>query len=155
MFDFLFPKRRALKQQATALYDSAFLQTINPELYGTNGIEDSFDGRFDTLLLHLYPHFSHTKNTQLGQYLYDVLFKRLQLALREQGVGDMGIQPRMRKMMKAFRGRMEAYENAARNNDASLWAEALQRNLFRGHASPETLEKFTAYAQNLTTNFKG
>jgi cytochrome b pre-mRNA-processing protein 3 len=154
MFDFLFPRKRALKAQAEAIYESAFAEAMNPDLFGENGIEDSFDGRFDSLLLHLYPHFSAYKNTDLGQALYDVLFKRLQLALREQGAGDMGIQPRMRKMMKAFRGRMEAYENAAKNNSFNEWQEAIKRNVFRGKAANDVIIKYAKYAQNLGQNKK-
>jgi cytochrome b pre-mRNA-processing protein 3 len=56
------------------------------------------------------------------------MFVDMDHALRESGVGDLSVGKHMRRMMKAFNGRMAAYE--AGLADAALLAAALRRNVY-------------------------
>lgn len=123
MFGF-FRKRKAL---AVKIFEDALAQSRQERLYTEFGVPDTFDGRFDSLLLHLWPVFNGMYDDKLSQAVYDVTFKRLELALRETGVGDAGVAKQVRQMMKAFYGRLVAYGGAANDDE---WAQVLRRNLY-------------------------
>jgi len=125
---------RARKSRAIALCEQAVRASRKPDLYELGGVPDSFDGRFDCLLLHIWPIFRGLQGSpaadQLAQTLYDIVFKRLELSLRETGVGDLGVPRQVRRMMTAFYGRMEAYEAAAAAGTEAAFTEVLRRNLY-------------------------
>jgi cytochrome b pre-mRNA-processing protein 3 len=67
----------------------------------------------------------------LSQALFDYMFDDIDLNLRELGIGDMGVLTRVKKMTKAFYGRLESYDQGLNlEHDAQLKA-ALERNLYR------------------------
>ena len=133
-----------------ALFEAALAASRNPVLYRDYGVPDTFDGRFDALLLHLWPVFREIKNDRLAQDLYDLTFKRMELALRETGTGDLAVGKNVRRMMTAFYGRLTTYNNARTDED---WAEALRRNLYGTVADAEFVvpAAMIAYARSLTT----
>jgi len=72
----------------------------------------------------------------LGQALYDVMFQDFDRALREMGVGDLGVSRRIKTMVQAFHGRIMAYEQAlmaqqddAKRENSSELKQALRANL--------------------------
>ena len=82
---------------------------------------------------------------RLSQWLFDEMFLDMDRALREMGVGDMGIGRRVRTMGKAFFGRVEAYDIAMSGPPGAL-EEALSRNLYRGETPPpEVLTRMAMY----------
>jgi cytochrome b pre-mRNA-processing protein 3 len=103
-----------------------------PVFFRDFGVADTFDGRFDLLVLHAWLALDRLQvegEHELAQSLVDALFVRLDDALREQGAGDMGMKRRMKKMADAFYGRLEAYRAAG---DETALAVALARNIYRG-----------------------
>jgi len=111
------------------------------------GVPDTFDGRFDALLLHLWPVFRVLENDdRASQALYDFTFKRMELALRETGTGDLGVGKNVRLMMKAFYGRMVAY-NGCQSFDA--WRLALSRNLLGTVENAAVPDRLVIYARAL------
>lgn len=108
-----------------------------PDFYVRCGVPDTFEGRFDLLLVHLFLLMNRILPEQggdvLSQALFDAAFQNMYQTLREMGVGDVGVPKRMKKMMLAFNGRMNAYKNAleSENPDMAL-KEALHRNLYSG-----------------------
>src|SRR5690606_21887198 len=115
------------KKGTIAMFEAALAASRNPVLYRDFGVPDTFDGRFDALLLHLWPVFKQIKDDDAAQDLYDLAFKRMELALRETGTGDLAVGKQIRAMMKAFYGRLSTY-NAAQSDDD--WQQALRRNLY-------------------------
>ncbi|MBU6235047.1 MAG: hypothetical protein KGQ41_04315 [Alphaproteobacteria bacterium] len=110
------------------LFEAAVAASRNPIFYRDFEVPDTFDGRFDALLLHLWPIFrAIEKEEKLGQGLYDLTFKRMELALRETGVGDLAVGKQVRAMMQAFYGRLSTYTVCT---NESQWREALRRNLY-------------------------
>lgn len=119
MFGKLFKQKDEKKYQklfARRLYSCALAKTRDEGFYAHCGVPDSFDGRFDLLLLQIFLILRGCKNRddydQLSQDLFDEIFKDMDQVLRERGIGDMGIPKHMRRMMKAFNGRMHAYQIA-------------------------------------------
>ncbi len=102
--------------------------------YETYGVPDSFDGRFDLLVLHVFIIINRLAHEgeeaqAFNQALFDVMFADMDQTLREMGIGDMGVPKHQRRMMKAFNGRMHAYDEAMTQGDGAF-AVALRRNLY-------------------------
>lgn len=140
-------KRRAY--DAKPLFEAALAQSRNPVLYRDFGVPDTFDGRFDSLLLHLWPVFRALEGQdRLSQDLYDLTFRRMELALRETGTGDLGVGKQARRMMKAFYGRLTTY-NACTTDEE--WRDALARNVYGTVENVHVPQGMIDYARALGT----
>ncbi len=142
--------RRRLQAQALRLYGIAAAAARARMLYETYAVPDSFDGRFDALVLMLFLVLERVeRDTALAREDADEL-RRLLLelavadwdrALREAGVGDLGVGRHIKRMMTAALGRWTAYKDvcgtdAERVNKTAL-AAALARNVWRTEAVDE------------------
>lgn len=148
MFGVLFKERDASRKHnmvsAEAMYAAALTQTRQEVFFREYGVPDTFDGRFDLLLLHIFLILNKIlkwdRHEDLSQALFDVTFRDMDQTLREMGIGDMGIPKHMRRMMMAFNGRMHSYQIALEPESlksikveglkASTLPEALTRNLY-------------------------
>ncbi len=126
------------------LYACALRNTRDPVFYEEYGVPDSFDGRFDLLLVHIFIimhlHMGREEYEDLAQSLFDSVFKDMDQTLREMGIGDMGVPKHMKRMMKAFNGRMHSYQWAidpdslegqeVEGLQKTSLVQALERNLY-------------------------
>jgi len=146
-------KRRELRGAAEALYERAVAQARLPVFYARLGVPDTLDGRFDMVVLHVFLLLYRLRqegerSKRLAQALFDVMFEDMDRSLREMGVGDLGVGPRVKAMAKALYGRIAAYEEGLAGDDEIL-AAALARNLFGTvSASPEALSSLCVYLRN-------
>ncbi len=144
MFNRLFRKKN--DNRAKSLYASALKNIRNEAFFTKYKIEDSFEGRFDLLLIHIFiilqRYMPFDDYNELSQDLFDVMFKDMEQSLREIGVGDVGIPKHMKRMMVAFNGRMHAYHQAI-NKDDSFYElkEVVSRNLYGKNLSDDDLDK--------------
>lgn len=142
--------RRKEKSAEEALYSCALAQTRDPVFYERGGVPDTFDGRFDLLLAHvfliLHALATHERYDAVSQGLFDAMFRDMDQTLREMGIGDMGIPKHMKRMMKAFNGRMHAYRDAMTDGECAL-EDALIRNLYGTLERPdlEEVRKMAGY----------
>lgn len=123
---------------AETLYSALLVQSRQPVFYTDLWVPDTVDGRFDMVLLHSFVVLRHLGRADqaggnradraLSQAVYDVMFVDMDRAVREIGVGDLSIKKHIRRMMKAFNGRMAAYE-AGMSDDPALF-DALRRNVY-------------------------
>ncbi len=102
-------------------------------LYLRFAVPDTAEGRFESLTLHAVLVLRRLKQLpapaeDVAQDLVDLLFRELDRALRELGVGDLSVGKRIKKLAKAFYGRAAAYEAALDTGDESTVAAALGRN---------------------------
>jgi cytochrome b pre-mRNA-processing protein 3 len=130
----LFKKKKPFAAPAERVYADILQRVRQPAFYSTYGVPDSFDGRFDLLLLHLFIVVNRLAREgqaaqEFNQALFDVTFADMDQTLRERGIGDMGVPKHQRRMMKAFNGRMHAYDEALAQGDGAL-SIALRRNLY-------------------------
>lgn len=135
MFSTFFKKKNtAYSSSVEDLYQHALKNTRQEVFYIKYGVPDSFDGRFDLLLLHifiiLHSLMKEKAYNEISQNLFDTMFKDMDQTLREMGIGDMGIPKHMKRMMKAFNGRMHTYQNALESHETDLLCDALKRNLY-------------------------
>lgn len=127
---------KAQRQAALQLYRTIVAQSRLPDLYQKYAIPDTVDGRFDCLVLHMALVIMRLQDAGrqgalLSQHLFDVMFRDMDLNLREMGVGDMSIGKHFRRMSRAFNGRVRAYEDALRQEGNDLLGQTLEKNLYR------------------------
>jgi cytochrome b pre-mRNA-processing protein 3 len=141
------------KEIAHKLYKTIVKQARLPAFYENCGVADTFDGRFDMISLHMILIIRRMKrdikqSRKISQALFDYMFDDIDLNLRELGIGDMGVLHRVKKMTKAFYGRLESYDQGLNlENDVQLSA-ALERNLYRENDVNDTnLRAITAYTR--------
>ena len=155
MFAKVKQKRNPDKEQAKRLYAACLKHSRQPYFYQDYKVPDSFDGRFDLLVLHIFLiiHRLGPKEAAYNQTLFDVMFADMDQTLREKGIGDMGVPKHMKRMMLAFNGRMHAYEDGIKNDTLK---EALKRNLYGtvSKVKEETLDNMTAYIQKTLKELK-
>lgn len=115
-------------------------------LFTDYGIEDTLEGRFESLTLHGAAVLRRLQalpqpGPDLAQDVADALFRHFDVALREMGVGDISVPKRMKTMAEAFLGRAKAYAEAGEMDPAAL-AAALSRNVYAGRSDGMRLARY-------------
>jgi cytochrome b pre-mRNA-processing protein 3 len=128
-------RKDPLKDAADALFAAAVAQAREPTFYTAFRVEDSVEGRFELLTLHVYLLLRRLKGQngeakRLAQHVLDALFANLDGSLREMGVGDLSVGRKIRGMAEAFYGRIGAYEHAMAHSAPAALEEALARNVY-------------------------
>lgn len=160
-----FKEGRTRRAQAHNLYISLVADARNPATYVACNISDSVDGRFDMIVLHLSLVLKRLKDAgeKNNKQAFELLSKELigvynsdmDRNLREMGVGDLSVGKHVKKMAKAFYGRLLAYDQALENNDNDKMQEALSRNIYRGESEPEGVKKMLKYVASYRKHLNG
>jgi cytochrome b pre-mRNA-processing protein 3 len=138
----LWPWRKPSPKPEDRLYAAIVAATRRPRFYAEWGVPDTFDGRFDMLVAHLYLVVERLKDEsqdELGRALIERFITDMDDVLRELGTSDVTVGKKVRKMAEAFHGRAAAYDRA--DADETALAAALARNLW-----PEAAETPAAAA---------
>lgn len=106
-------RHRGKNKEADKAYAVCLSQARLPVFYTDFAVPDTFDGRFEMLVLHCILLINASNDPAFHQNVFDSLFKDMDQTLREMGIGDMGVPKRMRKMMTGFNGRLQAYQDNA------------------------------------------
>lgn len=152
MLGFLF-RNKKLNNVAHKLFSKIIDQSRLPVFYTDYSVEDSLDGRFDLMALHmsliinkLDQKLDEPKVSDLKRLLQEAMFDNLDLTLREIGVGDLGVGKKVKVMAEAFYGRIKTYQGILDQNDKARMSEAIHRNLFRQREMPGmAVENVTDY----------
>ena len=136
-----FRGRARRKAVARSLYEAVVARSREPAFYRELGVPDTVDGRFDMVALHAALVLRRLKadrgrSADLAQAFFDVMFVDMDENLRELGVGDLSVGRKVKDMIRAFYGRLAAYEAGLAGTEEEL-AAALRRNLYRGVAAEE------------------
>jgi cytochrome b pre-mRNA-processing protein 3 len=130
-------KRKPKADPVAELHGRVVAAALAPALYLHGGLPDTFEGRFESLTLHVFLVMRRLKalaspGPELAQELIDRTFTGLDHTLRQIGISDTAVPKRMKELASAFLGRVRAYEEAlARGDDKALEA-ALARNATGG-----------------------
>lgn len=149
--------RRRKHDVAADIYSSLVAHARDPGFYRSYGVPDTMLGRFEMICLHsflLFRRLGKTDNAgrELSQAVHDLMFADLDRTLREQGVGDMGIGKRVKKLARNLYGRIAAYE-AGLAGEKTVLADALKRNLYAsGTPSDDEVEAMIAYMLDAIDN---
>jgi cytochrome b pre-mRNA-processing protein 3 len=128
-------RRNRHRDAALRLYESIVEQAREPVFFTHFGVPDTFDGRFELVVLHGFLVLNRLKAerppaAELAQELFDVMFADFDRTLREVGVGDLAVGRHVKTMAQAFYGRVAAYETALLAGDTARLGDALRRNLY-------------------------
>ncbi|CAH1650003.1 Ubiquinol-cytochrome C chaperone [Hyphomicrobiales bacterium] len=137
----LFGKRAQRRAPVDALFGRIADASRQPDLYLDGGIPDSFEGRFESLALHVLLVLRRLRElpppaSELAQELVDTCFTYLELGFRNGGVSDIAVPKRMKKIGQMFYGRIQAYEPALAGTGLDALTEALQRNACSAAGAP-------------------
>jgi cytochrome b pre-mRNA-processing protein 3 len=134
-------RRKPFERAGFELYTASVAAARAPALFGTIGVPDTLEGRFDAIALHVallvrrLRHDPDPRGRELAQAVFDAMFADMDMNLREMGVGDMSIGRRVKTMWEAFHGRARAYEEAMGApgaTESGPLEAALARNIWRG-----------------------
>lgn len=123
-----------------ALFARVAEASRQPALYLAGGIPDTFEGRFESLTLHVFLVLRRLRElpapaAELAQEFTDASFAYLELGFRNGGISDIAVPKRMKKIAQSFYGRIQAYENALDAAEPATLIEALRRNASPGEGA--------------------
>ncbi len=121
--------------QVARSYARVMEQSRRSEFYLAGGVPDTIDGRYEMLALHAFLVVHRLKGQGEAARLFSRDFFEGMIAdmdrtVREMGVADMGVPPRVRRMAKGFNGRIHAYDQAIASSGEEALLVALDNNLF-------------------------
>lgn len=123
------------KEVAADMYDRIVAAAREPVLYTEARVPDTVDGRFDLIALHAFILFHRMSSLEAwekpGNFLAKRIMTDMDRSLREMGIGDMSIGKKMKKLARAFYGRLDAYWGAVSSDAQDALEEALIRNVYR------------------------
>jgi cytochrome b pre-mRNA-processing protein 3 len=129
-----FSEQNLVSDAADLAYRCVVRHARRPVFFTDYGIPDSLDGRFELICLHafLYLHRLKAERPQASrvcQSFFDRMFADFDRSLREMGTGDLSVGKHVKRMTRAFYGRILAYEKGLSGGDELLGA-AVARNLY-------------------------
>lgn len=135
MFNRLFKTDQSHQQKALEFYQECIEQARRAKFYTEMGVPDSFDGRFEMIVLHVCLKIMELQTleentTKIEQAMFDIMFADMDQSLRERGIGDHSFPKHMKRMMKGFNGRAHAYKQALDGKDKTALKDALRRNVY-------------------------
>jgi len=159
MFGF-FGRRKGRQAPVDALFARIAEASRRPALYLAGGIPDSFEGRFESLTLHVFLVLRRLRELpapagDLAQELVDACFAYLELGFRNAGISDIAVPKRMKKIGQMFYGRVRAYEAALESPEGRDFAGALRRNMNPEQPSGEGAILLADYAGRARTHLAG
>ena len=136
---FKFFRANPVREAAELAYRRVVEHSRRPGFFLDGGVPDTIDGRFELICLHAFLYLHRLKDEQpqaqrLGQRFHDLMFADFDRSLREMGLGDLSVGREIKRMARAFYGRIAAYEEGLAAGDSVL-RPALVRNLY-GTAPP-------------------
>ncbi len=142
--------RRRDDASARRLHAAVVAHSRRPEFFLELGVADTVQGRFEVICLHAVLLLRRLRveggGDELGQQLFDVMFADIDGSLRELGVGDLGVGPRVKRMARHFYGRIEAYGAGLDAGESATLEAALGRNLYAGvPVPPDRLKCIAGY----------
>jgi cytochrome b pre-mRNA-processing protein 3 len=135
------------------LHGEIMAGVLNPALYLTCGVPDTFEGRFEMLVFHgalttRRMEALAAPGPDLAQDVTDAIFRYLDVMLREMGVGDTTVPKKMKKHAESYAGRAFSYRTALDAKDEDALRLALARNVYgdEAQASSAHAKRLASYA---------
>lgn len=136
----LFGRSRERRAPVDALFARLADASRQPALYLSYGVPDTFEGRFESLVLHLFVLLRRLRElpapaADLSQEVVDACFAYLELGFRNGGISDIAVPKRMKRIGQSLYGRLKAYEAAFDSGEPGALTEALRRNVGVGEGA--------------------
>jgi cytochrome b pre-mRNA-processing protein 3 len=153
----LFKRRDPNAGIVERLHEAVVQAARAPAFYRDMHVPDTFEGRFDMMVLHAFLTLRRLKALpapaeDLAQDLVDAVFRGFDDSLRELGVGDVAVPKRMKTLASAFYGRAKAYEAALGGGEPL--EDAVLRNVYVNAAERRgDAERLSAYVAEAARRF--
>ena len=126
---------------ATGLYGSIVTQSRLSSFYTEGGVPDTVEGRFALIGVHMFLVLERLRGEgaaaqELGRALLETLMTDLDDNLREIGIGDTGVPPRVKKAAAALQEQIVAYRGAMASDDDEPLANCLREYVYLEGPSP-------------------
>jgi cytochrome b pre-mRNA-processing protein 3 len=120
------------------LYEGIVAQARCEAFFRDLAVPDTMDGRFEVIVLHIVLVLRRLKaegpeGQRVGQALLEQFIAAMDDALRQIGIGDMGVPPRVQRAAAALHERARDYGQAldgASSDAPAALAEAVRRHLY-------------------------
>jgi cytochrome b pre-mRNA-processing protein 3 len=142
-------RARRRRIAAEQIYAASVAAARRPALYMDLGVPDTPDGRFEMLVLHLFPVLNRLvhdpgDDPDLARVIAESFVAHLDDSFRESGVGDMSVPRRMRTAYGVFARRLSAYREAFHAGEEAL-ASAIAHSVFSGTPATADPARLAAY----------
>jgi cytochrome b pre-mRNA-processing protein 3 len=132
---FSFLRRSRNRELIERLNGEIMAASRQPAFFTSYGVADTVAGRFETLSLHAGLLIWRIETLpepgpDLAQDLTDAVFRNIDIALREMGVGDVAMPKKMKVMAQGYLGRTVAYRTGLHEPETDVLARALARNVY-------------------------
>ena len=148
------------------LYDNIVLLSRNKLFYTTFDLTDTFQNRIHLIFMHISFLFikanrniAKEKNNNFYQRIFDLLFKRIELNMREIGYGDVLVNKNMKLLVKSFYNILlycENYKAKTLESKNTFFTKYLQLNDKQKMANNKPLieyfNKFQAFCIDLSSD---
>ena len=140
------------------IYNSLVNLTRNKNLYKDFKNQDTFSDRLLFFLLHFaffLKVYKDTDNKAILQEIYDVIFRQLELSVREIGYGDQSINKKMKDYLNLFYAMIDKihnWDNLTNESKGSLLATFLD-NVSDTDFLVDYYEKYQSNLKNNNLNF--
>ena len=136
------------------IYNKIVNISRDTDFYSKCKVPDTTDGRLEILLLHLIiliRKLKRDRKEDLSQSIVDLMFSSIDLSFREEGVGDLSIPKKMKKVGMVFYGRSASLDDILDTEDElnkkSLLIDYFLRNAFSSDTSyKKNAEELSKYA---------
>ena len=141
------------QNQETKLYNKILFLSRNKLLYTKLNLMDTFQNRINLIFIHfsflLIKMKLENKNTRykdFSQKMFDFVFRRIELDMRESGFGDVTINKNMKFLVKIFYNILLNCENYVKKS-------INYKNLFLNKYLTRNINKKTPFNNNLVEYF--
>ncbi|MEQ9245628.1 MAG: ubiquinol-cytochrome C chaperone family protein [Nitratireductor sp.] len=127
--------QRSRRVVIDGLYERIVAASRQPVFYARWEVPDTPLGRFEMIALNMILFLRRVRDEEsavvreVAQEVTDVFFADVEHAIRELGIGDLGVPKRIKKLARMFYGRAAAYGEAIDAGDVEALAAALRRNI--------------------------
>ena len=148
---FSFASKNKYKDIISEIYQNIIERSRSKFFYLNMDIEDSFESRFDIIILHSFIIFYFLKDIsddekKLSQLLFDFMFEDFDNNLREMGFGDIAVNKKMKVFITAFYGRIANYSQGVDQIKNNKGDDTLNRviinNIYKGKNLNDNKLKF-------------
>ena len=152
------------KKQANILYNNIVSLSRNKLFYTKLGLNDTFQNRINLIFMHISFLFAKIKSStkeniykDFYQEIFDLIFKKIEMNMRELGYGDTVVNKNMKYLVKTFYNILlncETYSKKKANSKISFLTDNLEVNSHMQSKIGEYLidyfDKYEAFCLDLT-----
>ena len=129
-----FNSRTADDHKASELYGAVVAQARTPAFYAECGIQDTPEGRYELIVLHLVLLVERLaavvfEGPELSRLVVEAFVRDMDDNLREMGAGDLGVPKKVKKAAGGLYDRAAEYGAALRDADPAALQRCVEANI--------------------------